>query len=339
MTEWTPEVVRIGSIRPHPNKDNPDPKYRCDTLSYTDVYGGYPVLFRTGEFKEGDLAAYIPIDTLVPTDRTEFAFLGESNRIKARRMRGMFSMGMLVPAPEGSKEGDSVVDVFDLKKYEPAEERLKMATGVAVPGPEGWDFPKYTDIEGLRKHKHVLVHGEDVVLTEKIHGQNARFCWDPDEKKLWVGSRTVIKKRDGEINWWHVANKLDLEEKLAKFPRTVFFGEVYGKSIQDLTYGLDHKSLRIFDTYDTLKCRYNDWDDTVRLVAEAGLELVPVLYRGPWKGFEMHAPLAEGTSTLSEHVREGYVVKPVKERAAHCGRVVFKHIGEGYLLRDEKKRK
>lgn len=338
MSEWIPEVVRIGEIRPHPNKDNPDPKLRCDTLSYTEVYGGYPVLFRTGEFKEGDLAAYIPVESLVPTDRIEFAFLGDSSRIKARRMRGMFSMGMLVPAPEGLTEGQSVVEALGLKKYEPAEERLKMATGVSIAGPDGWEFPKYTDIEGLRRYKHVILPDEEVVITEKIHGQNARFCWDADEKKLWVGSRTTIKKRDGEVNWWHVANKLDLEEKLVKFPRVIFFGEVYGKSIQDLNYGLDHKSLRIFDTYDTLKCRYNDWDETVRLVTEAGLELVPVLYRGPWQGYDEHRPLAEGLSTLCGHVREGYVVKPVKERREHCGRVVFKQIGEGYLLRDEKKK-
>lgn len=337
MTEWTPEVVRIGEIYPHPNKDHEDPKLRCDTLSITHVYGGYPVLFRTGEFNTGDLAAYIPIETIVPEDHPAFAFLGSHRRIRAKKLRGVFSMGMLLPAPEGMKEGDSVVEYFGLTKYEPAEERLKMAHGENIKGPEKWNFPRYTDIEALRRHKTFLALGEEVVITEKIHGQNARFCWDSEEKKLWVGSRTMIKKRDSAVNWWHVANKLNLEEKLAKFPGIVFFGEVYGKSIQDLTYGLDHKSLRIFDTYDTVKCQYNDWDETVRLVREAGLELVPVIYRGPWQGYEASAHFAEGKSTICDHVREGFVVKPVKEMTASFGRVIFKHIGEGYLLRDEKK--
>jgi RNA ligase (TIGR02306 family) len=333
MSEWLPEVVRIGEVFPHPNRDHADPKLKCDTLSLTMVHGGYPVLFRTGEFKEGDLAAYVPIDSVVPENHPLFSFLGDSRRIKAKRMRGVFSMGMLVRAPDGLAEGSSVVEALNLTKYEPKEETLKMSRGVSIPGPSGWEFPKYTDIEGIRRYKHVLLEGEEVVITEKIHGQNARFCWDPDDKKLWVGSRTTIKKRDATVNWWHIANKLDLEEKLAKFPLTIFFGEVYGKSIQDLAYGLEHKDLLIFDTFDVKTGTYNDWDATVALVKEAGLNLVPTLYRGPWLGFEAHKPLSEGKSTICDHIREGYVVKPVHERREHMGRVILKCVGEDYMTR------
>lgn len=331
MSEWKPEVIRVGEVFPHPNKGNEDPKLRCDTLSYTLVYGGYPVLFRTGEFVQGDLAAYIPIDTVVPTDRDVFSFLKDSPRIKARRMRQMFSMGLLVPAPPGFEEGAQVVDYFGLEKYEPAEERRKSFGGVAIPGPTGWEFVKYTDIEGIRRYKNVLQHGEQVVITEKIHGTNARFCWDGE--KLWVGSRTVIKKRDATTNWWHIANHFSLEEKLSQFPGIIFFGEIFGKSVQDLTYGIDHKDFLVFDTFDTKMMRYNDWHVTQELASAAGLRTVPILYEGPWLGFEEHKSLAEGTSTLSSHVREGYVVKPVHERSEHMGRVILKCIGEGYLLR------
>lgn len=340
MTEWTPEVVQVGEVFPHPNKDNPDPAMKCDTLSYTEVFGGYPVLFRTGEFKTGDIAAYIPVDTVVPEDHPMFAFLGNHRRIKAKRLRGMFSMGMLVACPQepAMKVGDSVKDYFGLVKYEPSEEGFKSSRGMAVAGPTGWEFPKYTDIEALRRNKNVLVVGEEVVILEKVHGSNARYCWDDKEEKLWVGSHNVIKKRDGEVNWWHIANKLGLEEKLSKFPGTIFFGEIYGKSIQNLTYGLTTKEFRVFDTFDTKKNAYNDWDKTVALTAEAGLELVPVLYRGPWLGVDRHIEMAEGQSMIASHVREGFVVKPVIDRWEHrCGRVILKHIGEGYMLRDEKK--
>lgn len=339
MTEWLPEVVCIGDVSPHPNRNSADPNLKCDTLSITHVHDGYPVLFRDGEFKKGDLAAYLPIETVVPENHPLFAFLGDRRRIKAKRIRGVFSMGVLVPAPKDFEIGQSVVEHFGLEKYEPAEERFKMAHGTNVPGPSGWEFPRYTDVEALRRYKTVLDIDEQVVITEKIHGQNGRFCYD-DEKKLWVGSRTMIKKRDGAINWWYVVNKLDLEEKFAKYPFTVFFGEVYGKSVQNLTYGLqDEKSLRIFDTLDAKAGKYNDWDRTVEIAKDIGLEVVPELYRGLWKGFDAHASLAEGQSTIANHVREGFVVKPLKERYVHrCGRVIFKHIGEGYLLRDEKKK-
>jgi ATP-dependent RNA circularization protein (DNA/RNA ligase family) len=77
--------------------------------------------------------------------------------------------------------------------------------------------------------------------------------------------------------------------------------------------------------------RYLDYDDFVALCDKLGLERVPELYRGPWS--EDLKKLAEGQSTLADHIREGFVVKPVKERHEHCGRVVFKMVGESYLLR------
>ena len=49
------------------------------------------------------------------------------------------------------------------------------------------DLPHY-DIESARKWApRVLTEGEEVVLTEKIHGANGRFAWHHD--RLWVASR------------------------------------------------------------------------------------------------------------------------------------------------------
>ena len=61
---------------------------------------------------------------------------------------------------------------------------------------------------------------------------------------------------------------------------------------------------------------------------------MPTLYVGPWLGFDAHKDLAEGKSTIAGHVREGFVVKPTKERYAdRFGRVILKLVGEGYNLR------
>jgi hypothetical protein len=57
MSELHAPVVRIGKVGKHPN---------ADTLSITQA-GGFPVIFRTGDFKEGDLAVYVPIDSLLPS--------------------------------------------------------------------------------------------------------------------------------------------------------------------------------------------------------------------------------------------------------------------------------
>jgi hypothetical protein len=165
-----------------------------------------------------------------------------------------------------------------------------------------------------------------------VHNSNARFCHDG--QRLWVGSRTQIKAEDPKTWWWRVAANMDLANKLSKFPLTVFYGEVFGKGVQDLNYGTDI-TFRIFDTLDGKHGTYHDWDHTCELAAAVGLDTVTPLYRGPWGGFDAHKHLAEGKSTIGgDHVREGFVVKPTTECwDPQLGRVILKLIGEGYDLR------
>lgn len=317
------EVVRLGAIDKHPN---------ADTLGITMVHGGYPVIVRMADWKPGDLAAYVPVDSVCDTTRPEFAFL-EKPRVRAKRLRGIFSMGLLVPAHVGAQEGDDVTEVLGVKHWDP-DVNVPGAknAGQDETGPVGWLFPTYTDIEPLRRHKHVLQVGEEVVVHEKLHGMNSRASHDGE--RLWVGSHNRIKRHDDANTWWQVAEQLRLEERLRDFPKRVFFGEVFGK-VQDLHYGVNGVDLRIFDVLDGNTGRYLDHDDAVAVASAAGLPWVPLLYHGPWDP-ERVAEWAEGPSTLAGHVREGFVVKPVRERYEHMGRVILKMHGEGYLTRKEK---
>jgi hypothetical protein len=64
---------------------------------------------------------------------------------------------------------------------------------------------------------------------------------------------------------------------------------------------------------------------------------VPELARVMWTetAYEEILPLAEGKTTLAGgHVREGFVIRPLRERIVHGGqRVQLKMAGEGYLMR------
>ena len=325
MSEFHVKVVRVGKIEHHPN---------ADALDVTHVYD-YPVVVRRGDFTEGELAVYVPIDSIVP-DTDAWAFLDGKRRIKAKKLRGVFSQGLLAKLPVNAFcdvaycEGDDVREVMGITKYEPP---LPMSTGgECEPAPKGWMFPVYTDIEGLRRHPNVLRAGEEVVITEKLHGCNGRFVHDGT--RLWVGSHTQIKRFDEKSLWWQVASAFELERKLSQFPMHVFFGEVFGQ-VQDLKYGVSRGALlRLFDVFDINSGSYLNYDDARQLAASCGLDWVPELYRGPWD--PTMASFAEGKSTLADHVREGFVVKPTKERCDDaCGRVVLKRIGEGYLLRKD----
>lgn len=320
MSEFHVKVIRIGSMRKHDN---------ADTLSITQVWD-YPVIVRTGEFKEGDLAVYVPVDSIVPADDPRWAFLNGSTRIKAKRLRGVFSMGLLTTADPTWKEGDDVLELLRIKKYEPPEPLIIGGEDEHDPG----FMPVYTDIEGLRRWSDVLIPGEEVSITEKIHGANGR--WIYQDGRLWCASHRNWKKENPDIIWWKAAKAAGLFELLKNYPDFGFYGEVFGQ-VQDLKYGAGKNELKIafFDVINIKTRKYLDWNDTLSVLK--GFPIVPILYQGPWKP-ELRS-LAEGQSTWPNAgcVREGIVIKPVKERFdERIGRVILKLHGEGYLTRKEK---
>lgn len=381
MSEFKVEAVRIGKIDKHPD---------ADSLSITEIQG-CPVIFKTGGFFTGDLAAYVPIDSMVPVARPEFEFLKnkdkprEYERIKAKKLRGIFSMGMLVPLPfrpypkwdyfqitdpRSYVDGDDVKDVLGVVKFEEEPEeivqnkgnllvrtfnkymwKLFKATGHARAKQYSKDrnhdsgpFPYY-DLESARRYGHFFKEGEEVVLTEKIHGQNGRFGWVKGEFK--VASHGSYKDPEGDSNWAVAAKKFDLKTKLLPYPDLVLYGEVYGvgangSRIQHLDYGMKEIGFRIFDVYDLTSRYWFDHDAIVELAQKLDLQTVPVLYRGKWTNLEDLGKLAEGNTTVvngsktvvvANHIREGWVARPVVERIEpHFGRLVLKFVGQAYLL-------
>ena len=335
MSEFNVVVTQLGKIGKHPNADN---------LEITQVHGGYPCIIKAGSFKQGDLAAYIPIDAMVSIEDERFSFLGNSQspksidgkqyyRIKAIRLRGIFSMGLLIKPEDEWVENQNVQNELKIVKYEPPI-NIRNTLGCDSPASSQHWMPKYTDIEGLRKFKDLFQIGEQVVLTEKLHGANSRFTFCDDE--LRVGSHHMFKQYHKDNIWWRVAALYELEKKLKDFQSFGIYGEVFGQ-VQDLRYGATQTNplmLRIFDVIDTTTNRYFHYDEFKALCEQLELLPVPEIYAGPWLGYEEMAKFADGQSSLADHIREGFVVRPVIERWDNrVGRVVLKMIGSEYLLR------
>jgi RNA ligase (TIGR02306 family) len=369
MSDWKPQIVRILSVVPHPDAD------ALDIATVND----YPVVVRRDEYKVDDLASYIPIDTILPDDekfyflcplkyesyeengerkqrpagpRYEVGRIPEKYRIvKAKKIRGVYSQGLLMPCPDGLKENDSIVEAFGLKKWEeieeenifdpsvPHAEKAKKLSLESEPPPVGWSIPHY-DVSGIRRFLQCLQDGEEVVLTEKLHGSNAAFVHDGE--RLWVKSRNLYKRMDPTDMWWGVALRHDLERRLAPAPNVVLFGEVYGQ-IKGFRYdaALDAAArpiprVRFFDAWDVAAGRFLSFDARIALLDRLGLDPVPELYRGPWLGKEAMYPLAEGPTTLGggRHVREGWVLVTAAERfePGLGARMQVKLVGEGYNL-------
>lgn len=92
-------------------------------------------------------------------------------------------------------------------------------------------MPTYK-VEQLQRWPDVLVPGEEVWVTEKLHGETGRFVHDGS--RLWAGSAERMKKPMlGDP--WRVAMLYGLDEKLANNPGLAIYGEMIGR--KDLKYG------------------------------------------------------------------------------------------------------
>jgi tRNA-binding EMAP/Myf-like protein len=150
------EIVRV-QVEPHPN---------ADRLDICRIFG-FTCCVAKGSFVDGQLAAYIQPDSVVDSKLPEFEFLAGHERIKVKRLRGVVSMGLLMPAPEGAQEGDDVAEHYGVTHYEPPIQGERC--GEVEGGPIGIYAPKY-DVESMYRYKSLFVEGETVIATEKIHG-------------------------------------------------------------------------------------------------------------------------------------------------------------------------
>jgi hypothetical protein len=113
----------------------------------------------------------------------------------------------------------------------------------------------------------------------------------------------------------------------------LLYGEVFGGSI-NYPYGIPAGKGLGFRAFDiSIDGRYKDFDEFEALCTKFKVPMAPVLYRGPFKDFDVS--IADGPSTIenADNIREGVVVKPVKERIDPVvGRAVLKFIGTQYEL-------
>ena len=369
MSTHEVKVIRIENIGPHE---------KADRLELVTVWG-YTCVVRKGQFKVGDLAAFIEPDYTVPLDRPEFAFLSKpgstrtTHRIAVSRLRGVYSSGLLVGAPEGSKEGDNVIKLLGIERYEPPESNMTKGCA-AEHGPEVV-CPKY-DLENLKKYYSLLIPGEECIITAKLHGTSGRFVYHND--RMYCGSRTTWRMKPGTIvpgsvfknpwyktlfakltgyklarpdsdgqivqknAWWEaLAQNPWIEEFCKANPGVVVYGEVVGPTIQgeNYHYGFQKNQVGffVFDIIENGKWIVNDNFVNYGFFQDkfSCLQFVPTLYHGPYD-VEVVKKLAEEVETFNNanHIREGVVVKVIDERYdPTIGRVALKYVSDTYLER------
>lgn len=345
MSTFSCSIVLLDGRTPHP---------WADTLECVQV-DGFTVVVKKGLFNNGDIALYIPEQAIVPDHMLdEMGLLGAltgpgNNVVRAKKIRGVLSQGLLYPISWDlvANVGDDIADFFGIKKYEPT-----------IPVQFGGDlspciYTKSYDIENIKKYPDVLLDGEEVVITEKIHGTWACFAFIPhkEDSPFLVTSKGLSNKRlifkdlslPSKNVYIRMFHSLRLEEILpvvAGGKSLYVFGEIYGKGVQDLSYEAAQPRFRAFDifvgnSYDGTG-KFLDYEQKQFVFSRLGVDSVPVLYKGEYskETLDHFTNGMEEVSGAQSHIREGVVVFPAMERDSNkIGRVILKSISRDYLLR------
>lgn len=288
--------------------------------------------------------------------------------VRAARFRGVSSFGTIQDPEDATWEvGRNVCEHYGIKKFEPP---VKGSDGDTAPPVAA--FHAYTDIENIGNFPGVFQDDEEVVFTEKLHGTNNRVGWvfhvveHPElgpVDMVWQKMAGSHGNRRKEYNdkgvrsmYWMPFKEKDHGDcplttllvqvgEIEKAKSSVIvFGEIFGAGVQDMQYGQKGKSFRIFDI--AVDGNYLDWDKLKRYVeADPALQLVPILYQGPFSMKKMDE-FVDGPTTICnpEDIREpfkgreGIVIKPVKERFDPIlgGRTILKYVSVDYHERKNK---
>lgn len=276
MSDYKVPYTKILSVTNHANAD------RLDVVT---VYG-FQVIVSKDKYKVGDLAIYVPIDSLLPQWLEERLFPADSkiklnnHRVRQIKIRKLASQGMLIdPIDIVDKTGtkvtleDDLAEKLGITKYEPPHVGFAQTQGTSKNRNKKTDHPlfhKYNGLDNIKWFPDLFQEDEMVVIEEKMHGTNARASLLPyNANTIWkkikkffhlnkgiercygsnnvdISSKTIYTGFYGEDVYGSTFRKMDVFSKL--FVGETVFGEIIGPGIQKgYTYGLKEHLFVVFD--------------------------------------------------------------------------------------------
>lgn len=315
--------VTIKTVENAQNSDN------LDVVTFNEL--GWNAIVRRDQFKINDIVFFIPAESVLPFELSEL--LGVTNYLSKGKVR--------VTKLRGNRSEGLVVDFLIVEEYIPYIMKWEdlpsiEMRGDALPRTEvNPRFEKFYKMENILNEPNTFKIGEPLVYSEKIHGTSVKFGYfaNPitDEYQLYVGSNNIVLK-EGTTIYWRTVKKL-IEKLPNAIPQEyVFYGEIYGRGIQDLHYGVTEPNIVVFAIKDTMKDVYVDNDTFIKICEEYKIPYVK-RYHTVFDSIDTLRDFADVPSEYTDnHVREGIVIvsKENPNRMVKC--ISFK-----YLTRSGKK--
>ena len=342
-------VVTLSDVQHHPNAD------RLDIATV----GGYNIVVGRDSWKSGDKAVYLPEASVLPESLiTELGLEGrlagsDHNRVKAAKLRGVLSQGLVVgldsPHLQGVEVGDggtNMADALGVTKWVPPIP-VKMQGLV-----EGCAWPHSFDVESWQKpDAPVFTPGEHVHVSEKLHGTFCLLGWHAEEGPTVASKGMVGRTRfkvDTDRNsqnlycrsWFEHGDKITEYAAQQGFRNIELMGEVTGPGVQDMTYGLEDPGFYGFNV--RVNGETVSPEEAYEIFEQLGVPTVPVVAESePFNHETMLAyaseksaidnqPTSKQSKARHKHrgLREGVVVHSLDEPGKRV-----KYINDDYLTR------
>jgi RNA ligase (TIGR02306 family) len=361
-------VEKIGSLVEIPGADN---------IELVTV-GGWTAITKKGDYKEGDLVVVATTDAVIPKelsdDRGVTNYLRKGQRVRTVKLRGVYSECLLIPlkyvfksvnARTGFVEGQDMMEVLKIHKYEPPVKMVQLASGRKYKYHQNPNFHVYHKFPNQKNVPDMFNEEDEVVITRKLHGTNARYgvvrkkklsLWDKIKKffgDAWVpfeyvyGSHNVEKGSDSQgfyesDVWSTVDDKYDIRKSLWKHVKdtyhpeqltsgVVIYGEIYGAGIQkNYDYGMRDIRFAGFDV--EVDGVYESYVEEITHFSCLELPKAQLLYDGSWSKEEQDKHVFNNFILGTKVPHEGVVVKSVtgdRHKVSKC-------INPDYLIYGEK---
>lgn len=315
-------IELVKEIKPHGN---------ADSLEIAVVLG-YECIVPIGQYVKDQLVILIQPDTVLPDKPWAEVFRKRSNRVKAMKLRGVWSFGIVMDPLNLLEDSGDIKTLFNpdiigkdisaiigVTKYEPPAPQDLSAMGYLPTG-----LPK-TDEERYQNLQAELPYGEPVDVTLKIDGQSATYYCFKNAEGGWdtgICSRSLKIKPDCENNYTRIEAKYNILEKLKNYcmyhdVSLALRGEIYGQGIQAFDanpHGKGPLDFAVFSVYNMDKRKYEGPNDPhyyekVAAATVGGIPVVPMVERQTVLTPELIEKYSRGIDKIDGKRFEGVVIK------------------------------
>jgi RNA ligase (TIGR02306 family) len=369
------QILKPYRIWHHPNAD------RLDCIQFRGE-GGFVCVCGRDQFTLNDLILYIEPDSVI-TDRIKehlekTSNIKVTNRIRAIKLRGVISEGLCLHPKDfiqtSVKEGMDVSGILNIKHYEPPPPKgqgWKNQKG-SNPWYQNRQFKKYTHIDRFEKVCGHFKEGENVHISTKYHGMNARYGWCPRDPKTkldkflqllklrskWeylVGSHRTVRnigknakplpEEMGDKDYFILAGKQYDMERMVKTiseanqnTQVIVYAELVGWGLnsplqEGYWYGIPKGKVEL-RVFDILvNGKYLSMASVISLCKSFNVPCVDTLYKGPFDLDLLGLAQAVDEKDNWKGNREGIVIKvQPPQHSPRMGYVVAKKINPDYLV-------